>query len=78
MNHYKKGFTLIELLAVVVVLGIILIVSVPKIIKLIDDSFSYEDNLLRFNNLLDKTPTVTYEFKLKDNAFKLKSFKIQK
>ena len=34
----KRGFTLVELLAVIVILGIILIVAVPKIITTIDNA----------------------------------------
>ena len=34
----KKGFTLIELLAVIVILGVIMVIAVPKILDLIEDS----------------------------------------
>ncbi|HOO68072.1 MAG TPA: type II secretion system protein, partial [Bacilli bacterium] len=34
----RKGFTLVELLAVIVILGIILLVAVPKIMNVISDS----------------------------------------
>lgn len=34
----KKGFTLVELLAVIVILGIILVISVPIINDLVDES----------------------------------------
>ena len=36
----KKGFSLIELLAVITILGIILVMVVPRVIKVIDDSKS--------------------------------------
>ena len=32
----KKGFTLVELLAVIVILGIILLIAVPKVISTIN------------------------------------------
>ena len=34
----KKGFTLVELLAVIVILGIIMSITTPIIIKVINDS----------------------------------------
>ena len=34
----KKGFTLIELLAVVVILGIITVIAVPKVLDIINKS----------------------------------------
>ena len=34
----KKGFTLIELLAVIVVLAIILVIAMPRILKVIEES----------------------------------------
>ena len=34
----KKGFTLVELLAVIVILGVILLIAVPKIISTIDNA----------------------------------------
>ncbi len=38
MGKYQKGFTLIELLAVIVVLGIILAIAIPKITESINNS----------------------------------------
>ena len=34
----KNGFTLIELLAVIVILAIILVIGVPKVMSVIEDS----------------------------------------
>ena len=34
----KNGFTLVELLAVIVILGVILVVAIPKILNVIDAS----------------------------------------
>ena len=34
----KKGFTLVELLAVIVILGILLVIAVPKVIEVIDNT----------------------------------------
>ena len=34
----KKGFTLIELLAVIVILGIITVIAVPKVLDIINKS----------------------------------------
>ena len=34
----KKGFTLVELLAVIVILGVILLIAVPKVLEAIDNS----------------------------------------
>lgn len=33
----KKGFSLIELLAVIVILGLILVIAVPNVVKMVDD-----------------------------------------
>jgi type IV pilus assembly protein PilA len=38
MKYCKKGFTLVELLAVIVILGIILVIAVPNIMKVIDNA----------------------------------------
>ena len=34
----KKGFTLIELLAVIIILGILMIITIPSVTKYINDS----------------------------------------
>ena len=34
----KKGFTIIELLAVIVVLSIILVIAVPRVLNVIEES----------------------------------------
>lgn len=35
---YKKGFTLVELLAVIVVLGIVLVIAIPSIVNVIENT----------------------------------------
>ena len=53
----KKGFTLIELLAVIVILSIIMIIAVPKILDVIENSkniLEYHYNLLDIMNIEDK------------------------
>lgn len=40
----KKGFSLVELLVVIVILGLILVIAVPNVIKLVDD-FGEKDQI---------------------------------
>ena len=34
----KKGFTLVELLAIIVILAVILVITVPQVFKAVDNS----------------------------------------
>ena len=55
----KKGFTLVELLAVIVILGVLSVLTVPKIIKTLNDS-EEKINLSSANELL-KAAEYQYE-----------------
>ena len=48
----KKGFTLMELLAVIVVLGLVAIIILPKLISTIDGS-EKNSNKISINNLIN-------------------------
>lgn len=55
----KKGFTLVELLAIIVILGILLVISVPKILSVIENS---EKNAFKSNvESLIKTVEMEYQ-----------------
>ncbi len=60
----KKGFTLIELLAVIIILGLLSILIVPKTIKTLDDS-EQKTNLASAEGLLKAA-----EYKYQDNELK--------
>ena len=51
----KKGFTLVELLAVIVVLGLLLIIAVPQVIRVINNSkdSSFQKDVLTIKNTIE-------------------------
>jgi type IV pilus assembly protein PilA len=81
----KKGFTLIELLAVVVILGVIAVIAVPKIQEVLfdsqDEAFSflvteienkandYVDDNNLSNNITTGSPLDVYLNTLVDNGY---------
>ena len=38
MKKNKKGFTLVELLAVITILGLVLIIAIPKVMETVNNS----------------------------------------
>ena len=70
----RKGFTLVELLAVIIVLGIILVITIPKVLNLVDVSKegTFKSNVnealnitkMHFNEkfMMKLNPNATYNF----------------
>ena len=60
----KKGFTLVELLAVIVILGVIAVIIIPKVTNSLKES-EEKTNLASINGLLKAA-----QYKYQDNELK--------
>ena len=79
MKNNKKGFTLIELLAVLVILGVLLIIAVPKVTQYINDSkkdgFISEGDIFVDSVRKDATSEI-YPFPISSNDVTIVTFDI--
>jgi prepilin-type N-terminal cleavage/methylation domain-containing protein len=67
MNN-NKGFTLVELLSVIVILGAVLVVAIPNIVKVIDKSKTDT-----YNQMIRTITKATKEY-ITSNALKIDNF----